>query len=332
MNIKDPVYGDLEINEPVLIELLNDPAVLRVKGVMQGGCNSYIAQFEDFSRYDHCVGVMLLIRLLGGSIEEQIAGLLHDISHTAFSHVVDYVYKKSINQDLHEDIKENLIKKSEIPNILIKYGFHLERILDESNFPLLENHSPDICADRIDSVLRSLKLYRSMNEEVNFHITHMVNHNNEIIFDNGEAAAGFARDMLMLSTEIWAADIFVLGYEILAKAIRIALDNGFLTEDDLVQTDKFVWDKLKAIDNKEIAELLDLISPKLKFEVTDETNFDYHITTKVRYVNPKFLENGEIRRAFDIAPELQVEADKLVEKLKNGTYVKISNIKLSDIS
>ena len=35
---------------------------------------------------------MLLIKKLGGSVEEQIAGLLHDVSHTAFSHVIDYVF------------------------------------------------------------------------------------------------------------------------------------------------------------------------------------------------------------------------------------------------
>jgi HD superfamily phosphohydrolase len=34
---------------------------------------------------------MLLVRRLGASLEEQIAALLHDVSHTAFSHVIDSV-------------------------------------------------------------------------------------------------------------------------------------------------------------------------------------------------------------------------------------------------
>jgi len=50
------------------------------------------------TRFDHSVGVMLLIRKLGAGsspasalLKEQVAALLHDVSHTAFSHVIDYV-------------------------------------------------------------------------------------------------------------------------------------------------------------------------------------------------------------------------------------------------
>lgn len=35
---------------------------------------------------------MLLNRQLDASMEEQIVALLHDVSHTAFSHVIDYVF------------------------------------------------------------------------------------------------------------------------------------------------------------------------------------------------------------------------------------------------
>ncbi len=37
---------------------------------------------------------MMLVNRLGGSLEEQIAALLHDVSHTAFSHVIDYVLEQ----------------------------------------------------------------------------------------------------------------------------------------------------------------------------------------------------------------------------------------------
>jgi HD superfamily phosphohydrolase len=65
---------------------------------------------------------MLLVRKLGGSLEEQIAALLHDVSYTAFSHVIDYVLQEK-GEDYHEQIFEEVITNSTIPSILDKYGF-----------------------------------------------------------------------------------------------------------------------------------------------------------------------------------------------------------------
>ncbi|MEH6941868.1 HD domain-containing protein [Bacillus sp. JJ722] len=35
----------------------------------------------NVTNFEHSKGVMLLIRILGGSVEEQVAGLLHDVSY-----------------------------------------------------------------------------------------------------------------------------------------------------------------------------------------------------------------------------------------------------------
>ena len=63
---------------------------------------------------------MLLIKKMGGSIEEQIAGLLHDVSHTAFSHVVDFVLDHP-EENYHELIFNEVVRSSPIPQILEKY-------------------------------------------------------------------------------------------------------------------------------------------------------------------------------------------------------------------
>ena len=75
MEINDCVYGKCEITEPVLVELIHSKPLQRLKGIMQSGARVYIFSNRDVTRYEHCVGVMLLLRKLGASIEEQIAGL-----------------------------------------------------------------------------------------------------------------------------------------------------------------------------------------------------------------------------------------------------------------
>jgi uncharacterized protein len=101
MLFEDPVYGKIEVNETVLLELINSKPIQRLKGVLQGGLLYKVKPWKTMTRFDHSVGVMLLLRIKGASLEEQIAGLLHDISHTAFSHAINFVYK-SKDYDFHE--------------------------------------------------------------------------------------------------------------------------------------------------------------------------------------------------------------------------------------
>lgn len=122
-----------QILEPVLTDLIHSKAVQRLNGIHQGGACFLVNPAWNISRCEHSIGVMLLIRRLGGSLEEQIAGLLHDVSHTAFSHVADDVFNME-NEDYHEQMFRQWVKQSDIPWILDTYGFKDEDILyDEKN-------------------------------------------------------------------------------------------------------------------------------------------------------------------------------------------------------
>src|SRR3989344_5458970 len=99
LELNNKLYGRYKITEAVLIDLINSKALQRLKGIHQAGAwNLHYSFKKSFTRYDHSLGVMLLLRKFGASIEEQIHGLLHDISHTAFSHVADFVFNKQTSQ------------------------------------------------------------------------------------------------------------------------------------------------------------------------------------------------------------------------------------------
>ena len=86
------IYGDVEITEPVFIALLQSPVLERLKKVTQGGPTDIAFPDTAFTRYDHSVGVAVLLRLFNAPLQEQLAGLVHDVSHTAFSHLGDLIY------------------------------------------------------------------------------------------------------------------------------------------------------------------------------------------------------------------------------------------------
>ncbi|MBI5221579.1 MAG: HD domain-containing protein, partial [Candidatus Magasanikbacteria bacterium] len=99
---QDRIYGQIEIIEPVILELLKTPQMERLKRVHQQG--NYFIPFPEFdiTRFEHSIGVMFLLRHFGAALAEQIAGLLHDLSHGPFSHVMDHLYNSTANQD-HQD-------------------------------------------------------------------------------------------------------------------------------------------------------------------------------------------------------------------------------------
>ncbi len=88
MKYLNKLYGKFELSGDIE-ELINTNVFQRLKKIHQGGAIFLINPNINHTRFEHSIGVMLLIKNLGGSIEEQIAGLLHDISHTAFSHLID---------------------------------------------------------------------------------------------------------------------------------------------------------------------------------------------------------------------------------------------------
>ena len=161
MIVEDILYGSFEIEE-ILVALISSEEIQRLKDVHMAGPAILINSAWNETRYEHSIGVMLLIKKLGGTLEEQIAGLLHDISHTAFSHVVDLVLYNETD-DYHEQIKARLIEQSLIPTILKQHGFDYKKLLfDDEKWHLLEQKAPLLCCDRIDYTLREVYRYFSV--------------------------------------------------------------------------------------------------------------------------------------------------------------------------
>ena len=321
MLIKDRVYGEIEITEQDLIELINSKPVQRLKGINQHG-NSRLSLYpEPISRYEHSVGVMILLRLLGAPLEEQIAGLLHDVPHTAFSHVIDSVYK-SKDQDFHEKFHKKIVINSEIPEILKKHNFEVDRVIDEHNFPLLENSAPNICADRIDYTLRDYTLVMNSNFRTFEIFKAMIVKDNEIIFNDKQQAKNFTDIYVWMGKSFWANINDVARYQILANAIQIALDNDIITESDLFHDDAWVYGKLVNSGNEEILKNLNLLNQDFEC-VHDPEDYVFHSFAKFRYVDPKIFLESETKRVSELFPEMKNVFDEERVKVEAGYYIKI---------
>jgi|688.fasta_scaffold325360_1 HD superfamily phosphohydrolase len=143
------------ITDSRLIELLNSRTIERLSGIGQNGPFNHIAspsgKLSNVNRYMHSVGAMVLTLIVGGTVEEAIVALLHDIMHTAFSHAFDFVANSSA-VSYHEKHKNRLLEqfKNELSCIL---GNDWRKFLNEENWPLIKKNNP-FAIDIADYIVR----------------------------------------------------------------------------------------------------------------------------------------------------------------------------------
>ncbi|EAE2482643.1 HD domain-containing protein [Listeria innocua] len=319
MKMTDPLYGTLEI-EPVLAELIQSPLVSRLAHVHQGGSSYLVNPLWDLSRLDHSIGVMLFIRKFGGSLEEQIAGLLHDVSHTAFSHVVDYALDFK-EEDYHEQIFEDFVKTSTIPAILEKYGYSFEGIFDDiSKWKILEQEAPELCADRIDYTLQDLYRHRKISlAEVEEFLQALVMVDGRLYLANIASAEWFVAQYYSEVIDYFYDPLNVYSYEILAEAMRIAFQQETITTADLRLTDAELLAKLNM--NSDAREKIQLLaSPHLE---ENEADFTYHHKKKMRLINPSVLVDGRLISADELSENVREMNREAKIKSERGVYIKV---------
>lgn len=323
MRIHDRVYGDFDITG-ILAELVESGPVQRLKGIHQGGASYLVNEKWNITRYDHSVGVMLLIRRLGGCLEEQIVGLLHDISHTAFSHVVDYVFDNR-DEDYHEKIFEQVVMDSVIPEILRKYDLDCDLLFSgEDRWGILDQPAPELCADRIDYTLRDL-LQNGMIEEmeVDPFIESLAVINGKIFVNSLEMAEWFVDAYYKEVIDYFLDPLNVYAYEILAHALKVALESKEVSLSDLLETDQVMIEKLSKTGNERVLDLLKQLNTRVQVEEREGGDYDFHHVKKVRLIDPSVVVGERSLPASKLSGRVRQSTAAAMKRSLKGTCVKV---------
>ncbi len=182
-SIIDPIHGRVELSELEQL-IINTPEMARLRRIQQLGLADLAFPGANHTRFEHSIGTLFIAdkiaRSLGLNNEEivkvRLAALLHDIGHSAFSHVVESVLKRNPAYQpafngrkfaSHEMFSRHIISSSfhTKPEIAAHVG-NAEPFFDEvakmatgeiDAVPkpyLAQIISNDIDADRIDFLLR----------------------------------------------------------------------------------------------------------------------------------------------------------------------------------
>jgi len=145
--IHDAIHGSFKFEEATL-RILETPEMQRLNGIKQLGLGYLVFPGANHSRLEHSLGVGHVAGKMGEALNLdkieietlKVAGMLHDLGHSPFSHTLEYLLHEKTGMD-HMEITTNIIRgkldilegleiegRERIHEILNEYGIDIDMV------------------------------------------------------------------------------------------------------------------------------------------------------------------------------------------------------------
>ncbi len=321
-------YGIIEVDEPVILELVDSPAFQRLKEVHQYGVSYYTTHKEEFTRYSHSLGVFHLLRASNRPLNEQIAGLLHDVSHTAFSHVGDWVFDKEYKEiDYQNSIHEVFLEETGLAKILKKYNIDPKDILpEEKTAPALEKSRPNASADRLDYSIQGGYHQNFLTKAEALEVFEDCKYiENRWVSTKPELMSKVIAFTLFMTEDCFSSPENHLSSRWLADAIIKALETSLISRDEFhFGTDNVIWDKLISSNDPYIQSRMEMVfNAKNLFRIVDPKEADIILNTKFWGFDPWIAIDGKVVRLTSINRDLKADYQAVKDRIALGFSIKL---------
>ena len=334
------VWGDkIDIkNDDIAKELIQTDIMMRLKDVDQSGPAAYFSpEVPKFSRYEHCLGVYALLKRFNCSKKEQIAGLLHDASHTAFSHVSDFIFvgldnlNKYTYKGYQDAIHIEYLNTPQIIKVISRYGWSV-RDVDQNNpeFRALDADLPRMCADRIQYNIHTGVIMRLISKrEAKELVDNLRYENGEWFFINVQSAKKFAKLSTYFTRYFWGTKWGIAQNIHMAMAIRNAMQiskNQNINDMDisaLHKTDTYVMKKLILLQSNPA---VGLYLQQCKHPCQKIQGYKYETRRfhpKFRGIDPFVLQNDKLIPLSELDTEYKQEYEEVKAWCNQGYDVDI---------
>ena len=223
----------------------------RLRGVgMNCGCEyTSFPQFsiwQSYTRFDHSLGASLITWHFTSDPRQALAALFHDIATPVFSHVVDFLHGDYETQESTEKgTREMILGCEEILAVCRKYAIDPEEITDYHRYPIADNDSPRLSADRLEYTLGNIVNFGyGTVETVKAYYENLQAAETELVFREEAMACAFAKDALRCS-RVYVADADRYSMQILSEILAEAIRDGIITPADLYLQEIDVVKKLE---------------------------------------------------------------------------------------
>lgn len=137
-----------------LYEYINTKPMLRLNTVSALVGSDYVKFINvnfPYTSLSHSIGVALIIWHFTHDKKQTLAGLFHDIATPTFKHCIDFLNGDYEKQESTEELTTKIISDSnEIMSLLKRDGIALEEVNDYKIYPIADNDTPKLSADRLE--------------------------------------------------------------------------------------------------------------------------------------------------------------------------------------
>lgn len=327
------VLDYFNVLEPSFPEWLNDyietKELLKQRYISVTCGTIYSDLFESeffFSSLDHSVAVALIVWHFTHDKKQTLSGLFHDIATPVFKHCVDFLNGDYMTQESTEDLTSKIISNSkEIMELLKRDNIKLEEVEDYHIYPVADNDTPKLSADRLEySLSNALLTYKLSNVDDIKKIYNDVildkdeDGTLELSFKSKETALEFVKITSKLSI-IYREDRTRYSMQLIADIIKKLNEDGLITKEDLYN--KKESEIIEIIENSKYKEIFNIWKNAKNVKVSKEKPknvYFVHHGAKIRYIDP--LVNK--KRMSSISEEAKKKIDKnLLYDMNNYVYL-----------
>lgn len=286
--------NDLSVYHPAVPDFLKpylaSEAMQRIKQIdMNCGLNytsfPLFICVRPYSRYEHSSGTALIVWHFTHDRIQTLAALFHDIAVPVFSHVIDFYHGDHLKQEYTENLTEQVIRNDEtIMYLLERDHISVSDISDYHMYPIADNDSPGLCADRLEYILSDSVDYHfcdiSTVKDIYDDITV---YQDELSFMHEDIALQFAK-LSLACGRVYSSDIDRLSMETLAYLLRKAVNFDILSEDDFMKDEPYVIQRLLESSLRDEWNSFTKLHSLLKSDIEREGYIQ--VNAKKRYVDP----------------------------------------------
>lgn len=326
-NILSPEFPDW------LNDYIDTPEMIRINNIsMECGCD-YTALFPNHewqSNLNHSVGVALIIWNFTKDKKQTLAGLFHDIATPVFKHCIDFTNGDSEHQESTEEKTHDIIKNSKkIMELLERDGIKLEEVDDYKLYPIADNNSPQLSADRLEynfSCGYFIHMEWTLDDLAecynNLVITKNENGINELAFTNLEIANKYINTVSKL-WGWWINDADRTSMQFIADVCRSLVNLGQLTIDELyILSESDVISRIKSCNElSEVFKKFENTKKCFRANSMVQNKYCVNVKGKRRYLNPLVLIDNKSKRIYDISKSAKKVIDEYMKiPIEGFTY------------